>query len=81
MNKGTVVVSTAGKDRSLVMAVWSVEDGFVYVVNGREHRLEHPKRKNPRHLRVSGLSVTESDMETNRTLRRALAQVTASLND
>ena len=75
------MVSTAGKDRGLVMAVWSVEDGSVFAVNGRERRIERPKRKNPRHVKESGFAVTESDMETNRTLRRALTVVTASLND
>ena len=78
MEKGTVVVSTAGKDQGIAMVVWSVEDRVVYVVNGREHRLEHPKRKNPRHLRALGVTVADSDMETNRTLRRALATATAS---
>ena len=79
MEKGMVVVSTAGKDQGIAMAVWSSDERFVYVVNGREHRLEQPKRKNPRHLTALGVTVADSDMETNRTLRRALTQVTASL--
>ena len=78
MNKGEVVMSAAGKDRGLAMVIWSVENGSVYVVNGREHRLEHPKRKNPRHLTETGFTVADTDMETNRALRRALTEVTAS---
>ena len=72
MQRGEIAVSSAGKDKGLWMAVVRTDDSGVYVINGREHPIDKPKRKNPRHLQATGLTVTESDMETNRRLRRAL---------
>ena len=72
MQRGVIVVSSAGKDKGQRMAVSHSDGDFVYVINGREHPVDRPKRKNPRHLQSTGLTVTESDMETNRSLRRAL---------
>ncbi len=78
MQKGRIVVPNAGKDQGKRMAVLSVDEHGVYIVNGREHPLDRPKRKNPRHLIVLDQTVAQSDMETNRTLRRALAQPAVS---
>ena len=75
MQRGEIVVSSAGKDKGLLMVVSHRDDSGVYVINGREHPTDKPKRKNPRHLKSLSLTVTESDMETNRTLRRALTKV------
>lgn len=74
MQRGEIVVSSAGKDKGVWMVVSHSDESGVYVINGREHPVDKPKRKNLRHLDRLSLTVTESDMETNRSLRRALAK-------
>ena len=54
------------------MAVLKEDKDFVYVVDGKERRLENPKRKNPRHLTFLSDSINEEKMKTNRSVRRAL---------
>ncbi len=71
--RGDTTVSLAGKDKGLPLAVLYVEDGGVFLANGREHPLERPKRKNPRHLAAPAAVLDEGSMATNRELRRALA--------
>lgn len=73
LQTGCVVISAAGKDRDGWMVVVRRDDSFVWVADGRHRRLETPKRKNPRHLRLTPYWVEEPSMATNRELRRALA--------
>ncbi len=71
--RGDATVSLAGKDKGLPFAVICVGEDGVYLANGRQRRLECPKRKNPRHLAAPAATLTEGSMATNRELRRALA--------
>ena len=71
LQTGSVVISSAGKDRDGFLDVVRT-DGGVWVADGRHRRLETPKRKNPRHLRLTPYRVEASSMATNRELRRAL---------
>lgn len=71
LQTGCVVISTAGKDRDGWMVVVRTDNG-IWVADGRHRRIESPKRKNPRHLRLTPYRV-ESSVATNRELRRALA--------
>ena len=48
--EGSVVRSTAGHDKNRFYAVLSLRDGFVWIADGKMHRLEKPKRKNEKHL-------------------------------
>lgn len=73
LQTGFVVISTAGKDRDGMMVVVRQDSDGVWVADGRHRRLEAPKRKNPRHLRLTPYRVEASSMATNRGLRRALA--------
>ena len=73
MKRGDVVCSVAGKDAGLLMAVLRTDENGVWVADGRLRPLDHPKRKNPRHVSVTAMVVGETSMATNRELRRALA--------
>ena len=75
-----MVISTAGKDKGLPMAVLRAETGGVWIADGRLRPVERPKRKNPRHVAATPLMVEERAMATNRELRRALAHA-AGRND
>lgn len=50
---GQVVQSTCGRDAgNFFLALEILEDQTVLVVDGKVHKLEKPKRKNPKHLRA-----------------------------
>ncbi len=46
-----VVVSTAGHDQGKLYYVIGVEGRSLMLVNGKDHPLEKPKRKNQKHVR------------------------------
>ena len=73
--RGQVIKSTAGRDKDYRMAGISYDGRFVYVSDGRERRIGHPKRKNPKHVAVTEFSLTEADMNSDRSLRKALARI------
>ena len=71
-DRGRVVRSLAGRDNGFFVVIASDERGAV-ICDGRRRSLEHPKRKNPRHLSATGTVLPEDQMKTNREIRRALA--------
>lgn len=73
--RGQVIKSAAGRDKDYLMTVISYDGKFVYVSDGKERRLGNPKRKNPKHITVTQFSLTESDLNSDRSLRKALARI------
>lgn len=69
---GEIVFSKAGRDRNKAMVITVVTENYLLVCDGKERRLERPKRKNPKHLQFTGLSLEPHRFETNRALRKAL---------
>lgn len=69
--KGSVVVSKAGRDKGYLLAVVGIEKDYVLVADGKERPLERPKRKNPKHLAKTAMTVSLENI-TNRGLRKAL---------
>jgi len=65
-----VVQSVAGRDRFRVFLVigGNAECGYpvVFLVNGSLHRIENPKRKHLKHVRVIG-HLTDEEIEAFRT--------------
>lgn len=72
LKRGSVVVSSAGKDQGTFLVVVRVEPDGVWVADGRRRSLERPKRKNPRHVAATPFTADEASMATNRELRRVL---------
>lgn len=72
MEKGTVVKSLAGRDKGKLLAVVQSSEGSVLVCDGKERPIDRPKSKNIRHVECVGLSLTEDDMRTNKSLKKAL---------
>lgn len=71
LKKGTVVRSTAGRDKGKFLVVLELGEKFVTVADGKERPLARPKRKNPKHLQ--GTQVTLSlEQITDKKLRTAL---------
>lgn len=73
--RGQVIKSAAGRDKDYLMTVISYDGKFVYVSDGKERRRGNPKRKNPKHITVTQFSLTESDLNSDRSLRKALARI------
>ena len=73
--RGQVIKSAAGRDKGYLMTVISYDGKFVYVSDGRERRIGHPKRKNPKHITVTEFSLTEEELRSDKALRKALARI------
>ena len=73
LKRGSVVVSSAGRDKGTFLAVLRLEPDGVWIADGRRRPLERPKRKNPRHVAEPPFTAEEASMATNRELRRTLA--------
>lgn len=81
IQKADIVRSAAGRDAGRLFFVLSAEGEFAIIANGRERRIEKPKRKKLKHLRYV---VTRADRVTERLkndekvsnseLRKALAE-------
>ena len=69
---GRVVISSAGRDKSKVMVIVKETENYLLVCDGKERPVERPKRKNPKHLKLTRLYLEAHQLETNRALRKAL---------
>ena len=69
---GAVVFSKAGRDKTKAMVITAETENYLLVCDGKERRLERPKRKNPKHLQFTGIHLEAHQLETNRALRKAL---------
>lgn len=74
LERGRIVYSAAGRDKGYPLAVVGTQNGFVLVCDGKERPLNRAKRKNPRHLIVTGHRLDEESLATDLRLRRALRQ-------
>lgn len=80
LERGTVVKSSAGRDKGRLLAVMQSESGRVLVCDGKERPVDRPKSKNIRHVEPIGASITEDQMATNRALKKALGRLNAEIN-
>ena len=55
MQRGSVVISTAGHDKGNFYIVLERDGAFAFVCDGKTKRLLKPKRKNIKHLKETGL--------------------------
>ena len=75
-----VVMPTAGRDKDKWYYVLNMDDPYLYLANGKDHRIEKPKRKKRKHAvkvlrsetRVAAKLVA-GDKVLNSELRRDLA--------
>ena len=80
LERGTVVRSSAGRDKGKLLAVMQSENGRVLVCDGKERPVDRPKSKNIRHVESVGAFVTEAEMATNRALKKAIRRLNAEIN-
>ena len=80
LEKGTVVRSSAGRDKGKLLAIVGSEQKKVLVCDGKERPVERPKSKNIRHVEPTGALLSEAETATNRALKKALGRLNAENN-
>ena len=73
--KGQVLVSAAGHDKGELLAVTGFDGNRVFLCNGKSHKLEKPKAKNPKHLEETQFVLSEHSMATDRSIRKQLNKI------
>ncbi len=69
--QGSVVRSLAGHDKDNYFVAVKIDGSNVYIVDGKERKLESPKKKNIKHLLMTQKSIELSEI-TNKKLRKLL---------
>lgn len=75
LKRGAVVVSAAGRDKTHLMVVVSLNKTRVEVCDGKERPLDNPKSKNPKHLKQTKFFVDMDSICSDRALRKALKEI------
>ena len=70
---GMIVKSEAGRDKGTFHVAVGADDRCVYICDGKERKLEKPKRKNVKHISPTDIRIELSEM-TNRKLRRLITE-------
>ena len=71
---GSVVYSKAGRDKSNILLVLSVEDGYAYVADGNLRKVDKLKKKKLKHLQKTNQVFEIGDNLTNSDIRKILAK-------
>lgn len=71
---GRVVLALSGKEAGRLCVIVAASDAGCFIADGRHRKLQNPKRKNPRHLRCTALTLAPEQYATDRHLRRTLQQ-------
>ena len=86
--KSNIVRSVAGRDAGSLFFVLATEEDFLLLADGKQRRLEHPKRKRRKHVALVGEShslvaekIRSSEKITNSELRKAIAAFRGSDQD
>ncbi len=78
---GRVVYSRAGRDKGEFLVVVAATAQAVMLCNGKDRPLERPKKKNRKHIGLTNTVLDSGSMSTNRSLRRALKEVSGVAQD
>ncbi len=70
---GKIVYSIAGRDKGKYLAVINCDKNYVWVADGKERRLQNPKRKNIKHISLTADSLKQDQLKTNKSLKKAIA--------
>lgn len=70
---GMIVRSMAGRDKGKFMVAVSMEKGFVYLADGKERKLDSPKKKNVKHISLTKTVISTENL-TDKGLRKLLRE-------
>lgn len=74
---GRVVRSIAGHDSNDIFAVVGFDADYIFISDGKERRVEKPKRKNPKHIELTSYMLSPEEMAANGRLKKALGRIRA----
>ena len=87
IHKSDIVLSLAGHDKGMLFFVIDTDGVYVSLVNGKERKLETPRRKKLRHVRLVlrpdssvAVKIRSGDRVLNSELRRELAIIGQEFN-
>ena len=83
---GALAFSRAGHDKDGVFIIWKECGEYVYLVNGSDHSVGKPKRKNKKHVQITHMrddSISErlkqggtvTDEEVRHFIRRCIREI------
>ena len=70
---GKIVYSISGRDKGKYLAVINCDKNYVWVADGKERKLETPKRKNIKHISLTADSFNPDQFKSNKSLKKAIA--------
>ena len=70
--RGTVVRSSAGRDKDDFQIILESDGVYVVVCDGKHRPLEKTKRKKIKHIKATNTIVNEDNLKTNKLIRKAL---------
>lgn len=75
MNKNSSQIgkSLAGRDKGRYYAVIEKQEKYVLVADGKLHKLESPKRKNEKHIKLLNKTLLPEQLASDKQLRKALS--------
>ena len=73
--RGLIVCAMAGRDRGRYFVVLEAEGGYALIADGKSRKLAKPKKKNAKHLRVTGKEIALTQI-TDKKLRNLLKEFT-----
>ena len=73
--KGLIVYAMAGRDKGRYFVVLEAEKGYALIADGKTRKLAKPKRKNAKHLRMTGTKIALTQI-TDKKLRVLLKEFT-----
>jgi ribosomal protein L14E/L6E/L27E len=71
LTKGSVIIAAAGRDSGAQFVVVDTDGCFCYIADGKSRKLDKPKRKNIKHIRITDSMIDLNDI-TDKKLRRLL---------
>lgn len=69
---GMIVRSAAGRDKGKFLVVIRADEEFVYVADGKERKLDKPKKKRIKHVKFTN-TVIDTDSLTDKRLKNTIA--------
>lgn len=70
---GKIVLSLSGRDKGKSLAVINCDKNYVWVADGKERKIENPKKKNIKHISITDHTLKNDQFKTNKSLKKAIA--------
>lgn len=69
---GTVVKSLKGRDKNKYFCVVGIDDGYVFICDGKERKLQKPKRKKIKHIEITKAKLQTETLQVDKHITKAI---------